>query len=494
MKILVTGGTGVIGTGLIPQLQAGGHAVRLLSRSADEDAKRWNDIESVSGDVSDAAVLDGAVAGCEAVIHIAGIATEHPPELTFQKVNVDGTKNVATAAERAGVRRFIFISSLGAEKGKTDYHKSKRAGEAIVESTNLDWTIVRPGAVYGPGDEVISNILKMVRALPAVPVIDDGSQEFQPIWHEDLGKALAAILGRKDLNHQTLELAGADVTSLNDLLERFGRITDRSPMRIPVPSLLAALATRITSAAIQLPIDETKITMLGENNVLAPENSNPLLTLLGITPIPLDEGLRRLADALPEQLPEEGVGKMEHKSYWAEILGSSMAPSALMADFCNRVTEIMPIEFAAEPGAAKRVELGATLTGALPMRGNFQVRVEVVEPTRVVFGTIEGHPLAGIVEFTTAKTPLGLRFAVDVFARAANFFDLLGIRTVGGPAQSANWKEVVQRMIDASGGTSEGVKHESRTLDEAEAARVNKRVKSLVQERQRDESAAESTT
>jgi len=99
--------------------------------------------------------------------------------------------------------------------------------------------------------------------------------------------------------------------------------------------------------------------------------------------------------------------------------------------------------------------------------------------------------MAGIVEFTTSKTDRGVRFAIDVYARAANFLDLLAMRTVGRPVQSANWREVVQRMIEASGGTSDGVDHDSETLDEEQASRVNKRVKSLVQTRQREQSAAE---
>ena len=96
-----------------------------------------------------------------------------------------------TEAARAGVRRFLYVSSLGADRGSSDYHRSKFAAEEIVERSGLSWTIVRPGTVYGPGDEVISTILKMVRSLPAIPVIDDGEQLFQPIWYEDLGRAIA---------------------------------------------------------------------------------------------------------------------------------------------------------------------------------------------------------------------------------------------------------------------------------------------------------------
>ncbi|HEX8617606.1 MAG TPA: NAD(P)H-binding protein [Thermoanaerobaculia bacterium] len=486
MKILVTGGTGVIGEGVIPELIARGHSVRLLSRHAKEDAKQWPNVEPFNGNVADPSTLTNAATACDAILHIVGIVAENPPEVTFQSVNIDGTANLIAEAKRAQVRRFIFVSSLGADIGQSDYHKSKLAAEKLVESSGLDWTIIRPGNVYGPGDEVISTILKMVRALPAVPVIDSGEQEFQPIWHEDLAKILAAAIERHDVQSQILEAAGPEITSMNDLLRRFAEITGRSPVRVPVPMALAQLTTRFASVAspLPLPVDENKLEMLKEKNVIRGRNA---ATVFGIQTTPLDHGLRLLADALQETLPEDGFGALEHKRFYADINGSRLTAVALMSLFRDRVNDFMPIEFVAEPGAPDKVEKGATLTGSLPLRGNFQVRVEVAEPTHVVFATIEGHPLAGIVEFTSTELASGVRFAVDVYARASNFFDWVAVRTVGAPAQNANWRAVVQRVIDASGGTSEGVREEKEKLSEDDATAVEKRVRGLVQDRKREE-------
>ncbi|HEX6095181.1 MAG TPA: NAD(P)H-binding protein [Thermoanaerobaculia bacterium] len=476
MKILVTGGTGVIGEGVIPELLQHGHGVRLLSRHADDDAKQWPGVEPFQGDVADAATLQGAADGCDAVVHIAGIASEKPPEVTFQAVNVDGTRNVLAEAERAGAKRFVYVSSLGADTGESAYHKSKREAEKLAEASGLAWTIVRPGNVYGPGDEVMSLILKMVRALPAVPMIDSGDQEFQPIWHEDLAKILAAVVERSDLAGQTLEAAGKEITTMSEVIEKFREITGRSPVRVPVPSALA-----------QFGVDENMLTMLKEQNVVRGKNA---VEVLGIDATPLDKGLRLLADALKEALPEDGFGSLEHKTFFADIRGSRYTPVSLMTLFREKVNDFMPIEFVAEPGAPDRIEKGATLTGSLPLRGNFQVRVEVAEPQHVVFATLEGHPLAGIVEFTTSETGGALRFAIDTWTRASNFLDWVAVRTVGAPAQDANWRGVVQRVIDASGGTSDGVQQEKERLSDADAGRVEERVKSLVQDRKREEARA----
>ena len=484
MKILVTGGTGVIGEGVISELIERGHSVRLLSRHAKEDAKQWPGVEPFVGNVADAASLASAAAECDVILHIAGIVAEEPPEVTFANVNVGGTANMIDEAKRANVSRFIFVSSLGADIGESDYHRSKFEAERLVQKSGLQWTIVRPGNVYGPGDEVISTVLKMVRALPAVPVIDDGEQEFQPIWHEDLARILAAIAERDDLAGQVLEAAGPERTTMNDLLRRFSEITGRSPVRVPVPMALASLTARLTPSIVSLPVDENKLTMLEEKNVVRGKSA---VEALGLSATPLDRGLRLLADALQEALPEEGVGSLEHKRFYADIRGSRRNAVALMSIFCDKVNEFMPIEFVAEPGAPDRIEQGATLTGALPLRGNFQVRVQVNEPTRVVFATLEGHPLAGIVEFTSKDTAEGVQFAIDTYTRPSNFIDWLAIHTVGAPAQNANWRTVVQRIIDASGGTSEGVKEEKETLKDEDAAALEKRVRGMVQERKREE-------
>ncbi|HEX7831014.1 MAG TPA: NAD(P)H-binding protein [Thermoanaerobaculia bacterium] len=484
MRILVTGGTGVIGEGVIPELVARGHHVRLLSRHAGDDAKQWEGVEPFAGDISDASSLNGAASDCDVVVHIAGIVAETPPDVTFAKVNVGGTRNILAEAQRAHVTRFLCVSSLGADVGQSDYHRSKREAESLVEQSGLQWTIVRPGNVYGPGDEVISTILKMVRALPAIPVIDTSDQAFQPIWHEDLAKILASVAERDDLNGQILEAAGAEVTNLRDLVTKFGEITGRSPVSVPVPLPLAQWTTRLASMLVELPVDDNKLKMLEENNVVRGQDA---ARILGVTTTPLDEGLRKLADSMKEALPDEGVGSLQHKTFFADIRGSRQTAASLMTRFRDHVNEFMPIEFAAEPGSPERIDKGVTLTGSLPFRGNFQVRVEVAEPTHVVFATLEGHPLSGIVEFRTSEQNGIVRFAIETWTRASNVFDWLAIHTIGAPAQDANWRAVVQRVVDASGGTSEGVQQEKETLNDEEASRVEERVKKLVQDRKREE-------
>ena len=489
MRVLVTGGTGVIGEGLIPELLSRGHEVRLLTRGAGDAVREWpRGVEPFSADLTQPEQLTGAADNCDCIIHISGIVDESPPDVTYEKVNVGGTRHLLAEAGRAGDPKFVFISSLGADRGLSDYHVSKRAAEALVEKYGGPWVIIRSGNVYGPGDDVISKLLSMLRTLPAVPVIGDGKHEFQPVWHADLGKAIArAVEG--DIATGVYEVSGSDKTSADDLLNRLEQITDRHPIRIPVPEFLANIGLQVAAAAgVSLPINESQLLMLLDHNIIQPSNENALTTVFEVTPTSLDDGLKMLADAQPEQLPQAGVGGLEKKRFWADITGSRYSPEALMEQFCRRVTEIMPIEFAAEPGAACEVAKGVTMTAAVPMRGNIQIRVEELMPRRVTFATLRGHPLAGVVRFSADEPDAAtVRFAVSVFARAATVFDWVALSTVGGAAQDSNWNAVVERMVEISGGTSPGVKKQTDVASKEEGAEIERWVGEVVADRKREE-------
>jgi NADH dehydrogenase len=366
-----------------------------------------------------------AAAGADAVLHIG----------------VDGLQ---AAIDVAGARRFVLASP-------------DPDAEELVRRSELMWTIIRPSLVYGPGDETVSRLMKAVRTLPAIPMID-ADRELQPIWYEDLAKILVAALARNDLAKQVLDARGPEITTTRDLLHRLCTITGRSPALVPLPAL---------------------------SPVREPERAASAIEVLGVQATPIDRALRLLADSLPPVLPDEGVGSLEHKHFHADISGSRYSAAALMMQFRERVNDFMPLEFAAEPGAPERIELGTTLTGHMPVRGHFQVRIIVAEPRHVVFATVEGHPLAGIIEFTTSDTPQGVRFAIDNFTRGSNVFDLFAIRTLGAFAQSMNWREVVERAIAASGGTSDGVHESTEILSGGKAEEFERRARTLANQNAR---------
>ena len=493
MKVLVTGGTGVVGQVAVTEILAGGHTVRLLSRNAAEDAKQWPaGVESWPASLGDPNELRGCAEGCDLVVHVAGIM-EETGSLTYEGINVEGTRTIVREAERCKVGRFVYLSSLGAETGDSPYHRSKRRAEDIVRNFAGGWIILRPGNVYGPGDEVVSLLLTVVRTFPVVPVIGTGEDKFQPIWVEDLAAVLSECVRRTDLHGRVLEVAGEEKTCLNDLLDRMGEITGRSPARIPIPPFLASAGATIAGLlGARLPINESQLMMLSEGNVIETPGANALIGVFHLKPTSLDSGLRKLADALPEQTPDKGVGMLKRKRLWIDIAGSELVPDELFARFRLRFGELTPfVNVHAEPGTPAILGKGTTLTMALPGRGNVQVRVEQLMPNSATLVTVAGHPLAGAIRFLAEQRGDLVRFEVQVYDRPANLADWVMMRAAGDDLQARTWESLVQAMVEESGGAAVSTIQQDETfLDEKKAERVEEWVKELIVERKRAEYAS----
>jgi NADH dehydrogenase len=495
MKVLVTGGTGVIGQAAVTELLRCGHSVRVLSRSAKEVADQWPDgVEAWPAAITEQNELRGCAEGCDLVLHVAGIIDESPPDNTYETVNVEGTRLIVREAERCKVGRFIYMSSLGADTGTSAYHRSKRRAEEVVRGFAGGWIIMRPGNVYGPGDEVISLLLTMVRTLPVVPVVGDGDQQFQPIWVEDLAAAIAEAVRRTDLHGQVLEVAGEERTSLNDMLSRISEITGRQPARMPVPAFLASAGVSVASMlGVKLPLTESQLTMLTEGNWIKTPGANALTGIFQIKPTPIDSGLRKLADSMPEQTPDKGVGAFKRKRFWIDLAGSHLTAEELFARFRARFAELVPLtmDVRAEPDAPTMLEKGATITMKLPVRGNVQVRVEELTGREAVLVTLAGHPLAGAVRFLAEQIADVLRFQVQLYDRPANLADWLMMRAVGESVQARSWESLLQALL-AESGASAGtpVQHDEEVLDADKTERVEGWLRDLIVARKREHHAA----
>lgn len=198
--VALTGGTGFVGKATLAALGRAGAKVRALARKvpSDRHAAEW-----IAGDLASRDALNTLVDGAEAVIHVAGLTTARDAA-AFEAANVAGTLALVEAAARAGVPRFVFVSSLSArEPSLSAYGASKERAEKLVAASGMDWTIVRPPGVYGPWDVDYLEMFKLARR-GVVPVPPAGRSSL--IHVQDLGELLVALVpGGEAVTHRVFE-------------------------------------------------------------------------------------------------------------------------------------------------------------------------------------------------------------------------------------------------------------------------------------------------
>jgi uncharacterized protein YbjT (DUF2867 family) len=219
LKVLVTGGTGFVGTHLVNALLRSGHDVAVLERRPGSARNRFNrPVEAVSGDVLDAASLERASRGRDAVVHLVGIINEKG-DRTFDRMHREATENVVAAAGSAGVRRLLHMSAMGSfEDSPSEYGRTKAAGEKAVRASALDWTVFRPSIIFGPGDGFVSLLAQVVRLNPVfIPVIGSGATRFRPVSIYDVARVFSEALEKPAATRRAFEVGGPDVFTLNDI-------------------------------------------------------------------------------------------------------------------------------------------------------------------------------------------------------------------------------------------------------------------------------------
>lgn len=299
--ILITGGTGFVGSNLRVALRD--RPIRLLVRDAARSTHlRRPDVEIVEGDITRPDTLAGALADCSAVIHLVGIIEEAGS--SFDTVIRQGTVNMLAATRTAGIRRFVHMSALGAREDPTlPYMTAKWHAEAAVRESGLDWTILRPSVIFGPGDGFINPLAGLVRA-PITPVAGNGRARFMPIAVEEVAEIFAGVVGDRTSFGQTYELGGGAEYTLAGMLDAISSELDKRHPRINVPVPLIMLAVRLSSPlpkALRPPVTIDQLKMLKIDNVTG-DNAAP--RLLGRAPKALADGLGYLQPGATNRPPD----------------------------------------------------------------------------------------------------------------------------------------------------------------------------------------------
>jgi NADH dehydrogenase len=293
----VTGATGFVGPAVANAIVDAGHEVRVLERKPGA----WKDAgircqEAAQGDMTDAASLERATAGVDVVVHLVAIRQGRPEQ--FQRVMIEGTRNLVAAAKQAGVKRFVLMSALGTTEETKDlvpYYGAKWQEEQDVKASGLEHVIFRPSFVFGPGGGILPTFRKLAKLAPVTGIIGSGEQRIQPIWLDDVGAYFAAPVDKPEAANRTFELGGPDVVSWNEFWRRLRAtlgIRRRPTMHLPVGLMMipAALTERLPGN-IPLTRDLLKMLELGDNVATNDDAERTFALPL----VPLDEQLRRAA-------------------------------------------------------------------------------------------------------------------------------------------------------------------------------------------------------
>ena len=218
--ILVTGATGFVGRRMARALAIRGKRVRALARRTGREHLFSDDgVEIRYGDVTDLGSLQGAMEGVNGVVHLVAVIRERG-QSTFERVNHQGTRNVAQAAREAGARCLVYLSGIGAaDDQRFPFLRSKWRAEEAVRESGVPYTILRGSILYGEGDEFINMLAGVIRTFPIVPVAGDGRARFQPIAVEEVAECIALAVDREELRGQAIEVGGPEQLNYDRIVD-----------------------------------------------------------------------------------------------------------------------------------------------------------------------------------------------------------------------------------------------------------------------------------
>ena len=290
--ILLTGGTGFIGSRIVRALRVEDRAVRALVRDPG-DAGRLQALgcDTIVGDMTDAASLRAAVEGCDTVIHLVAILQGKPSE--FDRVMTEGTRDLISAAKQAGVRRFVLMSALGFDDRTKDlvpYYTAKWQMEQDVEASGLEHVIFRPSFVFGPGGGALEQFKKIAKLAPVTPIVGPGTQRIQPIWVDDVAAYYAAAVDKPEAANRTFELGGPDVVTWNEFWARLKRAQGLRRPSLHIPFAVMRAQAVVLERLPKPPVTRDQLKMLagGDNIVTTPD----AVDTFGLPLVSLDEQLR----------------------------------------------------------------------------------------------------------------------------------------------------------------------------------------------------------
>jgi uncharacterized protein YbjT (DUF2867 family) len=270
--ILVTGGSGYIGSHIVRKLAGAGRPVKVMVhnrlRAEEEGRLSGLEVQWVEGDVTKPETLQKAFEGITVVVHTVAIAIEKGGR-TYETINYQGTVNVVEACKAAGVRRLISMSQMGAQSSLPyRFLASKGKAQEYVAASGLDWTAFRPTVVWGPEDEFANTFAKLAKITPLIYPIVDKKARFQPVWVEDLATAVVKAIDDPLTIGKEYELGGPEILTLEEIERRALQAVGAKRAFIPFPRPMLTFIVAVMEALLpNPPVTRNLLELLAVDNI-----------------------------------------------------------------------------------------------------------------------------------------------------------------------------------------------------------------------------------
>jgi uncharacterized protein YbjT (DUF2867 family) len=288
--VIVFGGTGLVGRRVVRYLRESGVAVRVASRHP--GPAEGDDVQQIAVDAHDERSVEAAIAGADGVVNAISLYVEHGSD-TFHTVHVETAARIASVARRAGAKRLVHLSGIGADAASpSPYIRSRGDGEAAVQAAFPGAVIIRPAVMFGSGDTFLTTILRLLRVLPVYPIFGDGRTRLQPAYADDVAAAITQILQQSKKPYPVYELAGPRVYSYEELLRTVARSAGLRPVLMRMPFAVWDALAGAAEIMPHPPLTRNQVELMQIDST-ASENL-PGFRMLGISPRSLEQELEAM--------------------------------------------------------------------------------------------------------------------------------------------------------------------------------------------------------
>jgi uncharacterized protein YbjT (DUF2867 family) len=288
--VTVFGGTGFVGRRVVRHLCESGAMVRVASRHP--RGAEGDDVKQIAADAHDERSVEAAVADADGVVNAISLYIEHGSD-TFRSVHVETAARIASVARRAGAKRLVHLSGIGADAAsRWSYIRSRGEGEAAVRAAFPGVVIIRPAVMFASDGGFLTTIMSLLRVLPAYPIFGDGRTRLQPAYADDVAAAITLILRQNKKPYPIYELAGPRVYSYEELLRTIAHSAGLRPVLMRIPFALWDILAGVAEVLPHPPLTRNQVELM-QIDTTASDNL-PGFRVLGISPRSLEEELEAM--------------------------------------------------------------------------------------------------------------------------------------------------------------------------------------------------------